>query len=179
MQLHLVLLQKILHSSRLSDRRACIFTPRNTASVSAGAMANKPASPSLFACRRAWQSLPLEPLYLPVTLHACSVLASAHPFRSGQFAGINHIVQRLRSASQPLVGWGSKGTTSAPTYRRWPLPAGGTSEIVPVKVPFQWPKKLVKRKGHAYDAAHGAILPLPPASGRCVHALTIKGGLPR
>jgi hypothetical protein len=50
--------------------------------------------------------------------------------------------------------------------------------MVPVKVPFQRLKKLVKCGGHTYDAEHRAILLTPPARGRWVHSLTLHGGLP-
>jgi hypothetical protein len=36
----------------------------------------------------------------------------------------------------------------------------------PVTVPFQGLKKLLKDRGHAYEADHGAILLHPPARRR-------------
>jgi hypothetical protein len=40
------------------------------------------------------------------------------------------------------------------------------TEMIPVKMPFQGLKKLVKAGGHTYDAEHEAILLTPPACGR-------------
>jgi hypothetical protein len=51
-------------------------------------------------------------------------------------------------------------------------------EMIPVKMPLQGVKKVVKAGGHAYDAEHGAILLTPPACGRWVRALILPGGLP-
>jgi hypothetical protein len=52
------------------------------------------------------------------------------------------------------------------------------AEMVPMKVPFQGLKKLVKRTGYTYDAEHGSILRFPPARGKWVHSFSIPGGLP-
>ena len=51
-------------------------------------------------------------------------------------------------------------------------PEGG--EMVPVKMPVQGPKKLVKGGGHAYDAEHGVILLRLLANGR-LHTLPSCG----
>src|SRR5262249_23676321 len=47
-------------------------------------------------------------------------------------------------------------------------------EMVPVKMPFQGSKKLVKSRGHAYDAEHGVVLLSPLATGR-LHTLPSCG----
>jgi hypothetical protein len=49
--------------------------------------------------------------------------------------------------------------------------------MVPVKMPVERPKKLVKHKGHTYDAEHEGIRLLPPARGRWGHSFNSHGGL--
>jgi hypothetical protein len=43
-------------------------------------------------------------------------------------------------------------------------------EMLPVNMPLQGLKNLVKAGGHAYDAEHGVILLTPPACGRWVRS---------
>ena len=75
---------------------------------------------------------------------------------------------------------------SSPSWSDFELPDQGKKSVnlsivrtmIPVKVPMQGLKTLVRRGRNAEDAAHGVILRGALAGGKWVHSCTSHGGLP-